>query len=94
MSIEDGSVEWPQDQSPCVAAARIRMKPEPTRSAVHAKAIGAGLLVSPWHGIVELQSLGLAMRARRMAYETSAHRRTERNGTPMREPTDVTRLSA
>jgi len=86
MPIEDASVEWPQDQSPYVTVARIRIPRQTGWSEERSKAIDDGLAFSPWHGIAAHQPLGGVMRARRGVYPSSAAFRGSVTGCPMHEP--------
>ncbi|WP_250517415.1 catalase family protein [Caballeronia sp. INDeC2] len=86
MPIEDASVRWPEDESPYVAVARIRVAPQASWSAARVAAIDEGMAFSPWHGIQAHRPLGGVMRSRKPAYDMSAHFRSEHNGCPMSEP--------
>ncbi|KND58970.1 Catalase [Candidatus Burkholderia verschuerenii] len=86
MPIEDASVQWPEDASPYVTIARIRVSPQSSWSAERAKRIDDGMAFSPWYGVTAHRPLGGVMRARRMSYEMSSNFRGERNGCPMHEP--------
>ncbi|MDR5817163.1 catalase family protein [Caballeronia sp. LZ033] len=86
MPIEDASVQWPEDESPYVTVARIRVAPQSTWNPQRERGIDDGMAFSPWHGVAEHRPLGGVMRARRMSYEVSSDFRGERNGCPMREP--------
>jgi len=84
--IEDASAVWPQDKSPYIAVARIRVEPQTAWSPERAKLIDDGLAFSPWHGLAAHQPLGGINRARKPAYEMSSDFRGERNGCPIHEP--------
>ncbi|WP_277187068.1 catalase family protein [Caballeronia sp. BR00000012568055] len=86
MPIEDASVQWPEDESPYVTVARIRVLPQTSWSPERERGIDDGMAFSPWHGIAAHRPLGGVMRARRASYEMSAGFRGERNGCPMHEP--------
>jgi hypothetical protein len=86
MPIEDASVRWPEDASPYVTVARIRVSPQSSWSAERIRRIDDGMAFSPWHGVAAHRPLGGVMRARRMSYEMSSKLRGERNGCPMHEP--------
>ncbi|HIE1388021.1 TPA: hypothetical protein ACXJSN_003246 [Pseudomonas aeruginosa] len=53
-----------------------------------------GIFFSPWHGIEDHRPLGNVMRARRSAYQFSAHYRSELNGCPLHEPRSLSDLDA
>ena len=72
MPIEDASVKWPEDLSPYVPVARIRVASQPAWSSEQVEAIDQKMSFSPWHGVVEHQPLGGIMRVRRATYEASA----------------------
>ena len=93
MPIEDASVPWPEDRSPYVAVARIRVPKQPAWSEERAVQADDGLSFSPWHGIVDHQPLGSINRARKDSYAMSAAFRASRNGCPIHEPAAVLALS-
>jgi hypothetical protein len=86
MPVEDASVEWPEDESPYVAVARIRVAAQPAWTDARSKAVDDGLAFSPWHGLSAHRPLGGVMRSRKPAYEMSAGFRAQRNGCPIHEP--------
>lgn len=86
MPIEDASVEWPQDQSPFVAVARITVDAQAGWSDELSREIDDGMAFNPWHALAAHRPLGGVMRARRVAYAASSNFRGERNGCPMHEP--------
>ncbi|MGF6571088.1 hypothetical protein ABH945_003209 [Paraburkholderia sp. GAS333] len=83
MPIEDASVKWPEDESPYIAVARIRVPAQPAWTEARSAAIDDGLSFSPWHGIAEHRPLGGVMRSRKPAYEMSAEFRGRFNGCPI-----------
>ncbi|WP_144142178.1 catalase family protein [Paraburkholderia sp. BCC1884] len=83
MPVEDASVPWPEDESPYVAVARIRVTQQPAWSDARSAAIDDGMLFSPWHGLAAHRPLGGVMRARKPAYEDSAEFRGRFNGCPV-----------
>jgi hypothetical protein len=89
MPIEDASVQWPEDESPYVTVARIRVAPQSSWSADRVTKIDDGMSFSPWHGIAAHRPLGGVMRSRKMSYEMSSRFRGERNGCPMHEPANA-----
>ncbi len=86
MPIEDASVEWPQDQSPYVAVARLLAPRQVSWDDAASDAADDRLSFSPWHGITAHQPIGSVMRARQQAYAASAQFRGIRNGCPMHQP--------
>jgi len=93
MPIEDASVEWPQDASPYVPVARIRVAAQPAWSEDRAAQADDGLAFSPWHGLAAHQPLGSINRARRPAYQAMAEFRAEHNGHAITEPRAALALS-
>ena len=93
MPIEDASVPWPEDRSPYLAVARIRVPMQPAWSEERAVQADDGLSFSPWQGIVDHQPLGSINRARKDAYAMSAAFRGSRNGCPIHEPEAMLALS-
>lgn len=92
MPLEDASVEWPQDESPYVAVARITAPQQAAWEGEREQATEDALSFSPWHGIAAHRPLGSVMRIRRAAYAAAARFRNERNATPVREPRDAADL--
>lgn len=83
MPIEDASVQWPEDESPYVAVARIRAASQPAWDEARSVAFEDGLAFSPWHGLAAHRPLGGVMRSRKPAYEMSSEFRGTFNGCPM-----------
>jgi hypothetical protein len=92
MPIEDASVEWPEDLSPYVAVARLRVAPQQAWSEVRAKAIDEGMQFNPWHALAAHRPLGSIMRVRKEVYAMSKRFRAERNGIDIAEPRDLNHL--
>lgn len=86
MPIEDPRVEWPQERSPYLAVARIRVPPQDSWSAEKQTMIDEGFSFSPWHALAAHRPLGRIMRERKQAYEESARLRRERAGKAVAEP--------
>ena len=86
MPVEDASVVWPEDQSPCRTVTTIEFEPQTGWSDALAAAVDDGMTFSPWHGLAAHRPLGAAMCARKTAYEHSARFHAERNGQPINEP--------
>lgn len=83
MPVEDASVKWPEDESPYIAVARIRVAAQPAWTEARSAAIDDGMTFSPWHGIAAHRPLGGVMRSRKPAYEMSAEFRGRFNGCPV-----------
>ena len=94
MPIEDASVQWPQDKSPYVAVATITVQAQDSWSDGKVAAIDEGLTFSPWRGLAAHRPLGSVMRARRLAYESSARLRSEVTGRAIAEPRSAADLPA
>ena len=86
MPIEDATVVWPEDQSPYVPVARLKVEPQPSWSPEKIAEIDEGLAFSPWHGLAAHRPLGSVMRARNSTYTSSADFRSKHNGCPIHEP--------
>nr|WP_284507261.1 catalase family protein [Caballeronia sp. ATUFL_M2_KS44] len=83
MPVEDASVQWPEDESPYVAVARLRANRQPAWTDDRSRSIDDGLLFSPWNGIAEHRPLGGVMRSRKPAYEMSSEYRGAFNKCPV-----------
>ena len=94
MPVEDASTQWPEDESPYRAVARIRVPAQPAWSEARAAQADDGLAFSPWHGLLAHQPLGSINRARRPAYAALSAFRAEHNGQPNPEPRSAVGLSA
>jgi hypothetical protein len=93
MPIEDASVPWPEDRSPYLPVARLKVLPQQAWNDARARSIDDGLAFSPWHGVSSHRPLGSIMRARRVAYEALSRLRQERNGSPHVEPRSLDDLA-
>jgi hypothetical protein len=89
MPIEDASVEWPQEMSPYVAVARLRVAEQPAWSEERAKRIDEGMQFNPWHALAAHRPLGSVMRVRKEVYAMSKRFRAERNGVEIAEPREL-----
>jgi hypothetical protein len=92
MPIEDASVEWPEDLSPYVTVARLRVAPQQAYGAERARLIDQGMQFNPWHALAAHRPLGSIMRVRRDVYAMSKRFRAERNGVAIAEPKDIDAL--
>jgi hypothetical protein len=86
MPIEDASVEWPEDLSPYVVVARVRIGSQTGWSEERSQVVDDGLSFDPWHGLEAHRPLGGVMRARKAVYPASAAFRSAANGCPIHEP--------
>jgi hypothetical protein len=92
MPIEDASVEWPQELSPYVTVARLRVAQQQAWSEERAKAIDEGMQFNPWHALAAHRPLGSIMRVRKDVYAMSKRFRAERNGVEIAEPVNLDAL--
>ena len=88
MPIEDAAKVWPEDESPYVTVARLRVQPQTAWSEERSAVIDA-MSFSPWHGLAAHRPLGSIMRLRKSAYEASARFRAEHTGRTIGEPTTL-----
>jgi hypothetical protein len=86
MPVEDASVAWPEEKSPYVTVATLRIAPQQSWNEARERSIDDGLAFNPWHGLSAHRPLGSIMRARRVAYEAMSRLRQERNGVAHNEP--------
>ncbi|KQW27446.1 catalase [Rhizobium sp. Root274] len=84
--IEDASVVWPEEDSPYLEIATIRVGPQTSWSEGRSRAVDDGLTFRPWRGVEVHRPLGNVMRARREVYPVAQQRRSELIGCPMHEP--------
>jgi hypothetical protein len=91
-NLDDMPVEsikaWDEEKSPFVTVAVITAGPQTAWSQEKSRLVDDGTSFRPWNGIAAHQPLGSIMRVRKLAYERSAQFRSERNPTPVVEPTD------
>lgn len=86
MPIEDSSKPWPEDKSPYVPVARLKVNAQDSWNEVRSRAVDDGLSFSPWHGITAHRPLGSIMRVRKAAYDMSAKFRSDHNPVHVAEP--------
>jgi hypothetical protein len=89
MPIEDASVEWPQELSPYVAVARLKVAQQAAWSEERARRIDEGMQFNPWHALAAHRPLGSVMRVRKEVYAMSKRFRAERNGVEIVEPREL-----
>jgi hypothetical protein len=86
MPIEDNAVLWPEELSPRVPAATLRI-PRQTFDSPEQLAFPRYLTFNPWHTIAEHRPLGNQSRARLRMYHELSQLRLRVNGEPHYEPT-------
>lgn len=89
MPVEDGSVQWPEEESPYRTVATLTAKPQNAWSAERIAAVDQGMAFSPWHGLAAHRPLGGLQRMRKATYDMSARFRAQANAKPMHEPTTL-----
>lgn len=92
MPVEDGSVEWPQEQSSYQPIAKLVIPAQNAYSPARRVYADDVLTFNPFHCLPEHRPLGSIMRARRLAYETSSRYRHEMNAQPRLEPRSIDEL--
>jgi len=92
MPIEDGSVEWPQDQSPYQPIAKLVIPSQAAYSPARRVYVDDVLTFNPFHCLPEHRPLGNIMRIRRLAYEMSSQYRHQMNAQPRVEPSSIDEL--
>jgi hypothetical protein len=86
MPIEDAAAQWPEDESPYVAVARITAVPQDSWSDAMRDLVEEHSAFNPWTGLAAHRPLGSIMRARRPAYAAAREYRSESNGVDIKEP--------
>jgi hypothetical protein len=86
MPIEDATVKWPEQLSPYVPVARLRL-PRQRFDSDAQLAFADVLRFNPWHSLPEHRPLGNSNRARRRMYDELAALRQSMNGVQHVEPT-------
>jgi hypothetical protein len=94
MPIEDPSVAWPEDISPYLAVATVKIDPQEAWSETRAAVGDDQLAFSPWHGLDAHRPLGSINRVRKAAYQMSADFRATTNRCPIHEPREALSLPA
>jgi hypothetical protein len=94
MPIEDSSVVWPEELSPYVAVARLRVAPQQAWSEQLSRLVDDGMQFNPWHAVAAHRPIGSIMRLRKAAYAMSARFRMERSGVSLAEPKDMSGFPA
>jgi len=86
MPIENNAVLWPEELSPRVSVATLRLPRQKFDSPAQME-FAKRLSYNPWHTIAEHRPLGNQSRARRRMYETLSKLRHSMNVVPHYEPT-------
>lgn len=85
MPIEDAAVEWPQELSPYIAVARVRLAPQTTWNATLEK-LDDEIAYDQWNCLAAHRPLGSVNRARRQVMASSREFRSSFNRCPIHEP--------
>lgn len=91
MPVEDATVKWPENLSPYVPVARLRI-PAQRFDSDEQMAFADALRYNPWHSLPEHRPLGNSNRARRTMYEELARLRQRMNQVDHVEPTGEERF--
>ena len=86
MPIENNAVLWPEELSPRVSVATLRLPKQKFDSRAQLE-FAKKLSYNPWHTIAEHRPLGNQSRARKRMYETLSKLRHSENAVPHYEPT-------
>ncbi|RZK57669.1 MAG: catalase [Pedobacter sp.] len=92
MPVEDGSVQWMEEDSPFQPIASLTILPQDTFSPERRVYGDDVLSYNPFHCLPEHRPLGNIMRVRRLAYETSSSYRHKMNAQPRIEPRSIEEL--
>jgi hypothetical protein len=85
MPVEDPTVEWPEQLSPCVTVAKLRIPQQDISGDDNLERMDA-LSFTPWRVTAEHRPLGNIMRARKEVYRHSSIARHKLNQRPRIEP--------
>ncbi|MGW5651531.1 hypothetical protein [Streptomyces humi] len=85
MPVEDTTVEWPEQLSPPVTVARLRLPQQDISDPENLEKMDA-LSFTPWRVTAEHAPLGNIMRARKEVYRQSSIARHKLNQQPRTEP--------
>ncbi|WP_202947170.1 catalase family protein [Pedobacter agri] len=92
MPVEDGSVQWMEEDSPYQPIASLTILPQDTFSPQRRVYGDDVLSYNPFHCLPAHRPLGNIMRVRRLAYETSSKYRHHMNAAPRVEPRSIDEL--
>lgn len=85
MPVEDTTVEWPEQLSPSVTVAKLRLPQQDISGPENLEKMDS-LSFTPWRVTAEHAPLGNIMRARKEAYRRSSIERHKLNQQPRTEP--------
>lgn len=89
MPVEDGSVQWMEEDSPFQPLAKLTISAQDI-SSPERRVYGDDVLsFNPFHCLPEHRPLGNIMRVRRLAYDTSSRYRHHMNAQPRVEPRSI-----
>ncbi|MFJ2865670.1 catalase family protein [Kitasatospora sp. NPDC087314] len=88
MPVEDTTVEWPEQLSPSVTVAKLRLPQQDISGPENLEAMDA-LSFTPWRVTAEHAPLGNIMRARKEVYRHSSIERHKLNRQPRTEPRSI-----
>jgi hypothetical protein len=94
MPIEDAAQQWPEDKSPYVTVATLRMPAQNAWSAARVQQVDEQMSFSPWHAIAAHRPLGAINRVRKSVYEAAARYRADQNRAPIKEPRHIMDVSS
>lgn len=89
MPVEDGSVEWSEEESPYLPIGKITIAAQEAYSPARRVYVDDMLSFSPWHCMPEHQPLGSIMRVRRSVYAAASEYRHRMNALPRIEPSSI-----
>lgn len=92
MPVEDGSVEWAEDESPYQPIGKLVIPAQNAYSPARRVYADDVLTFNPFHCLAAHRPLGSIMRARQLAYETSSQYRHQMNAQPRIEPRSIDEL--
>ncbi|SFE85343.1 catalase family protein [Spirosoma endophyticum] len=92
MPVEDGSVEWAEDESPYQPIGKLVIPAQNAYSPARRVYADDVLTFNPFHCLAAHRPLGSIMRARQLAYETSSQYRHQMNAQPRVEPRSIDEL--
>lgn len=92
--IEDASVEWPEDETPYVTVAKIRIPPQDAYSPARQRYFDEVMTFRPAHSLAAHRPLGSVMRARLQVYRALSAFRHKENGVQEENPSDVAVIPA
>ena len=89
MPVEDAAAIWDEEISPFITVARLTAAPQQSWSEDRAKAVDDGMGFRPWNALAAHRPLSSIMRMRKLAYKQTQDFRSQRNVTPVTEPTGL-----